>query len=590
VSSPAPRPGQRVRHHDHGPGVILAVRRGGRILVVRFEGAPLSHEVAARDVEPLVSGAAPAPTAVSRAPSRAPTDGEGAPVAGTKASRAPAAGPAARTEPPPAASGASGSKDPATPRRRPPSRRSGAEPAATAEAAEITGVHLEADAEAAARTLEAMRLGVVPAVHLDAYTVGREAELATVDRDLAEAIATGGAVRAFLGDYGTGKTHLLELIEGRARAANMLCARVTLDPTEVPPSHPKRVYRALVQGLRYPDIPGDECLGLAPLLDRALGSAAARGAIGVGAGAARADEAHLYLSAALSAWGLIRELADTPSASPAQVARWRIPEDAAHLSRDAYLERCQRDLLDWLEGHPTVHTSDLNRRLYALPERLPRLYSLKDYRPWARIYGYLLSGIATLARAVGYAGLCVLLDEAEFYALLSGDDRRYARTLFKALTFAALGDRAEAEGELPFDAEELAMGGQGIQKRLPPRFGAAPGLYVAFAMTPAPEGREAIDGALPEGRIHDLSPLVDSDYQELCRRVAAFYVRANASTGLTSAHVDAFGQVTAALVRLGVVDSPRPAMKLLLELLDLMRHRPDQMPRVVRQLRDSLLF
>lgn len=535
-------PGARVSHPAHGDGTVNGLRRGGRVLVVGFDGEPLSREVPAREIA-LLSPASPPPATTRNATAATPAKKT------TKNAKN-------------AKKNAKDAKSGATQAAAPPPKASALPPA-------------DADADAAARTLEAMRLGVVPAVHLDAYTVGRDGELATVAADLTAARDHGGAVRAFLGDYGTGKTHLLELIAARARAANFLTAHVVLDPTETAPSHPKRVYRALVRGLRYPDLAETDDHGLAPLLDRALATPAALDAVGLGLGLGAVDdgEAHLYLAAALAYW---RTLSD-----PATADRVGDPGD---------LDAARRELLDWLEGHPTVNTADLNASLSRLPGAHPRLYSLKDFRPWARIYGYLLSGVATLARAAGYAGLCVLLDEAEFYALLTGDDRFYARTLFKALTFAALGDGALEAGELPFDADELDIGGQGILQRLPARYGDAPGLYVAFAMTPAADGLAAIEGAIPKSRIAPLAPLNDADYQELCRRVAAFYVRAAPDTGVTPAHVDAFGQIVAALVRMGVIDSPRPAMKFLLELLDLMRHRPERMGDVIRQVRGTFLF
>ena len=109
-------------------------------------------------------------------------------------------------------------------------------PAPTGEPPEASLPSLEGSFELAhaALTLEAMRLGVVPSAEVDTYTVGRDVELAMVDRDLEETAASGGAVRAILGDYGTGKTHLLELIRSRALAAGFLVAEATLDPVETP--------------------------------------------------------------------------------------------------------------------------------------------------------------------------------------------------------------------------------------------------------------------------------------------------------------------------------------------------------------------
>ena len=136
----------------------------------------------------------------------------------------------------------------------------------------------------ALQTIEAMRLGVVPAARIDAYTVGRTFELELVDDDL-RAATTQGAVRAFLGDYGVGKTHLLEIIQHRALDANYLTARVVLDPDETSPAHPKRVYRTLVRHLAYPDRPWDDSAGLEPLLEKASASEEVMARFGVTKGA-----------------------------------------------------------------------------------------------------------------------------------------------------------------------------------------------------------------------------------------------------------------------------------------------------------------
>ena len=84
----------------------------------------------------------------------------------------------------------------------------------------------------AALTLEAMRLGVVPPSDLEQSTVGRDVEIDVVRRDLEQATVSG-ARRAFLGDYGLGKSHMLELIEQIALKHNFLVSKVTLDHAEL---------------------------------------------------------------------------------------------------------------------------------------------------------------------------------------------------------------------------------------------------------------------------------------------------------------------------------------------------------------------
>lgn len=431
----------------------------------------------------------------------------------------------------------------------------------------------------ASRTLEAMRLGVVPSASLDAYTVGREAEMALVQADLTRATEQGGAVRAFLGGYGSGKTHLLELIGQHALRQNFLVSHVVLNPEETAPSHPKRVYRELIHSLQYPDLPDSDgpARGLRPLFERALESPEALQAFQTDAkGQVRNNldqGAHLYLTTALR---YLKRLGEH--------------EELSDESREHIL----RLLFDWLEGHPTISTTEINEDLRGMLGNRGHVFSMKDYRPWARIYGYLLSGLSAMARQLGYSGWVVLVDEAEFYSLLSSENREYARILFKALAWASVGDDDEL---LPFDREELSLGGAGILQELPPQYSmhaaaaktettiAGPGLYTVFAMTPNVEGIEALGEAVPASAIAELNPLKLEDYQALVERVFAYYRRARPESLIDERVVGALGKVVAGLLGSGYVENPRQAMKFIVEFLDLATHRPRDMKRVVQDLR-----
>jgi hypothetical protein len=445
----------------------------------------------------------------------------------------------------------------------------------------------------AALTLEAMRLGVVPSAEVATYTVGRDAELAMVDGDLRETLETGGTVRAILGDYGTGKTHLLELIRSRALAAGFLVAEATLDPVETPPSHPKRVYRSLVRSLAYPDQLHHD-LGLRPLLEKGCRSEAAAERFRLQrAGRAeirnQLDEgAHLYLTPALR----YLKAAQAGGGRQGRRARRRGADDDPTVTAELAVEL----LLDWIEGHPTISNQVIDVVLARTLGRQDKVYSLLDFRPWARIYAYLLNGIARLARCVGYGGLVVLLDEAEFYALLSSENRDFARTLFKALAFAAVGGTANGQGDdagslsLPFEVEDLSGGGYGVQQRLPTVYDAEAGLYVVFAMTPNPDGLDALTAAVPQERCVELTPLRREQYIELSRRVCDFYVSARPDLDLPEAVVAPLGKVLSGLIGAGLVENPRRAMKFIIEFLDVVRYHRDQVSSVVRGLQERLAF
>jgi len=416
----------------------------------------------------------------------------------------------------------------------------------------------------ARQMVETMRLGVVPSAGPSGYTVGREVALELADDDLDRAAAGTGAVRAFLGDYGAGKTHMLELVRHRALERGFVVCRAVLDARETPPSHPGRVYRALISSMRYPDV---GVAGLRPLLERAATDGGVLEAFGADVtGELDLDEGmHLYL---------------TPALRYASV----LLDPTADAERHAYGASI---LVDWLSAEPTTFTGDIDAELAACAGgRRGRIYCLMDFRPWARIYGYILSGIATLARALGYEGLVLLVDEAEFFALLSSQNREYARFLFKALAYAAVGEA----GGLPFEASELDLGGYGVQQELPPQYGDAPGLYTVFAMTPNEAGVDALSEAVPTSAWHELEGLTRDDFRELVRRVLDIYRAAHADMALPDGLVDPLTKVVAGLVDTGVIRNPREAMKFLVQFFDVARHRPGDMQQVFRGLRDDLML
>ena len=69
----------------------------------------------------------------------------------------------------------------------------------------------------ARQLLEALRVGIAPAQHIKELTIGLESERASLAEGLVSAHQAGGAVRAVIGEYGYGKTHLVEL-DGSASA------------------------------------------------------------------------------------------------------------------------------------------------------------------------------------------------------------------------------------------------------------------------------------------------------------------------------------------------------------------------------------
>ncbi len=84
------------------------------------------------------------------------------------------------------------------------------------------------DPVVADRIIEALRLGEVPDVGLDAIGTGIEPHLAAFERELPRVARGDGRVRFLRGDFGTGKTFFLKSFGARARAAGFATAYVRI--------------------------------------------------------------------------------------------------------------------------------------------------------------------------------------------------------------------------------------------------------------------------------------------------------------------------------------------------------------------------
>lgn len=112
----------------------------------------------------------------------------------------------------------------------------------------------------ARRMIEAFRLGIVPYDAVQEFTFGRAAETEQVNLWLASDQRDENSLM-IVGDYGTGKTHLLNYIYCLALNQGYAVARLELDVNEAPFHKPKRVYHHLVQNFRYPTGPDGQSGG-----------------------------------------------------------------------------------------------------------------------------------------------------------------------------------------------------------------------------------------------------------------------------------------------------------------------------------------
>jgi hypothetical protein len=379
---------------------------------------------------------------------------------------------------------------------------------------------------------EALRLGVVPPALLDRYTVGRDAEIAAIRGLLDE----GRGSLVLEGFYGTGKTHMIELALNEARRRNFVTTRVAFDAVEVPPSNPLRIYREVINKLRYP--PDDTLGGLAPLFSRLLRKKTLMNPQGV--------TFHRYLSPALYA------------------VKKGDPE-------------MTEAVLTFVEGRGDTNGDSANRCLRACGWGGPRFLALPDWRTFSQVYLYILGGIASWAREAGYRGLAVFFDEAESLDLLQSVSRAFAETFLRYFAAATL-----PESELPFRPRELYRGGQAVHREIPHTYWPDQPLVAIFAFTPLPSVSSAIAGAIPrEKRAVELKQMSPSSLPILAERLIGLYEDLHGEVPLGKRERNRLLNHIRRGVRAGHLDSTRAVARLTIEYLDLARHRPEDASRAL---------
>lgn len=276
----------------------------------------------------------------------------------------------------------------------------------------------------ARRMVEAFRLGIVPHDCVEEFTFGRAEELRRIRGWLND---TSEPTFLVIGEYGSGKTHMLRFAYEHAMRAGFAAAYVSMDPDESPFFKPKRVYARLIQGLRYHDHKTGLVGGFREFLKSCLRT--------------QVFDQHPYFT---------------------------------HLREGLHDEA----LWDWISGREVAirpwssSTGRVNRRV-------PGLY---DYASSANIYCYLLSSLGWAAREVmGLKGLVLLFDEAEaidryFYKY----QPKQGRNFLSALIRTAGDDKSLLQHPSSSDLEYCRIGSSAV---IPFLYRAPCSLKLIFSLT-----------------------------------------------------------------------------------------------------------
>ncbi|WP_440955872.1 BREX system ATP-binding domain-containing protein [Methanosarcina sp. Mfa9] len=100
---------------------------------------------------------------------------------------------------------------------------------------------------AARRIIEALRLGGVPLSCVEKYSVGREKEFL----EACSWLDSGRGSLQVIGEYGSGKTHFLEMLSETALRKNWGVARIEIDAQETPFHKPHQLYESFVNNFCF---------------------------------------------------------------------------------------------------------------------------------------------------------------------------------------------------------------------------------------------------------------------------------------------------------------------------------------------------
>jgi hypothetical protein len=312
------------------------------------------------------------------------------------------------------------------------------------------------------KSLEAVNLGVVPSdpEQLIALTIAGEEVSADLGKLLSGEL-NSGATRIFLGYYGSGKSHHLQLVRSVALRNGWVTASVELDPKAADPAKPATVYKELLASLQFPE--------------RADGSRSA------------------------DFFDLVKEMRDN----------WSKIRDLRYFRQSPWFSRGIEALLflshrrddpsyvaavSWLAGQVKQISAIRSLAWRAgMKAQIPTLPQTKDN---GLIYAFNLVVLNEVLKALGYKGLAIIIDEAEHVRGYSAPRYLKANNFFDILARCA---NVPLKGVKRPDCD--------FEYDMPPFWKEGPHFSLFVALTEGEDTRDL------ERKLNDLSVLIHDRQQ-----------------------------------------------------------------------------
>jgi len=264
------------------------------------------------------------------------------------------------------------------------------------------------------RAFEAINLGVVPPEtdELIEMTIGGDKISAEVNSWLASSDSEG-LCKVVFGNYGTGKSHFLQLARAIALQAGWVVSYLEFDPKAADPAKPHLVYRSLMSGLQFPQkADGSQVTGYMGLI--------------------REIRRH---------WLDIKDLPQVKRSPWFSSALNSLVTEPHSETDQEYVDAC-----GWLFGQNSALQTIRRIARYSGRSGI-QVPSMPRTRETAEIYVYHLVVVSEICRELGYKGLLIIMDEAEHVRSYNVRRRNRANNFFDILARCA--HRPLSSGEAP---------------------------------------------------------------------------------------------------------------------------------------------
>ncbi len=251
----------------------------------------------------------------------------------------------------------------------------------------------------AEHVFEALRGGTVPDRGIEAFAVGIDPQRRELNRMLTIASQGDGAVKFLRGGYGCGKTFMSNLAMHDAKEKNFVTSFVVVSDNDLHFHKFDELYRKVVQGLSTTACPKG---ALGDILDRWIG---------------RIEDDLIQLGVDDSADDFDEQVRAKLDEKLALLTGGRAPADMVRVVRAVFDLKQEgklteaTSLISWLSGSTNVAQSE------------KKIAGIRGDIGSTDAMAY-LRGILEIIKSAGYAGLVIVIDEAETILRMRGDVRQ----------------------------------------------------------------------------------------------------------------------------------------------------------------------